>query len=608
MKFKSLEIEEQKNLFAIIIVAFIIRLLFIIEILRTPFVEYLFSDSMIYINFADIFLTSNFWSGSEPFYIAPLYPVLISIFRFVFSDNNFIIYLSQAILSSAAIFFIYLTAKNIGNKNMALVSAIIAALFDSYIFYSGLIFSETYEIFLVAVLAFLLSDNVNLSKGKIWFGIGLLLGTLTLLSASYLFFILIFMIYGFFSKKISTIAGSVKRKMILLLVSGVLIIILPFTLINLIVSDQFVLFNTGIGINFNLANNSDANGISPSSNFDLEKDPSGKISASNYLVKKISASDASSYWYGKTIDNIIDNPGKFLVLLAQKTFLFFDTNHFPTSSIVDINFYEDNFSNILKLPFISYGLVSILFLLGFVLYLKEKKKSNIILLMLVSIFISIIFSYVNVRTKLGITPLLIVFSSYGIVKTFEVIKTGNLRILSVPIIVILLFILTNSFIIKKPEFSNYDAYYHFGEIAENEERYEEAIYNYNRSLMLNDRYETLLSLGNTFAKKQDFTNSLSAYNEAEKRNADDYYLHFNKGIVFANNGNYEKALESYTKSLNLNPDYPLTYRNIGILFYVSENYTEALKYFNKFLSLSDDQETNALVKKDIENIKMKLKN
>jgi tetratricopeptide (TPR) repeat protein len=228
--------------------------------------------------------------------------------------------------------------------------------------------------------------------------------------------------------------------------------------------------------------------------------------------------------------------------------------------------------------------------------------------MLVSIFISIIFSYVNVRTKLGITPLLIVFSSYGIVKTFEVIKTGNLRILSVPIIIILLFILTNSFIIKKPEFSNYDAYYHFGEIAENEERYEEAIYNYNRSLMLNDRYETLLSLGNTFAKKQDFTNSLSAYNEAEKRNADDYYLHFNKGIVFANNGNYEKALESYTKSLNLNPDYPLTYRNIGILFYVSENYTEALKYFNKFLSLSDDQETNALVKKDIENIKMKLKN
>ena len=200
------------------------------------------------------------------------------------------------------------------------------------------------------------------------------------------------------------------------------------------------------------------------------------------------------------------------------------------------------------------------------------------------------------------------FGAFGIVKIYNSFTEANFNPIQAPLVIVLLFILVSSFLINKPTTTNYDAYYQFGNIAQEEERYEEAIYNFNRSFLLKDRFETLVALGNTFAKKKDFANAMSAYNEAEKRRDDDYYLYFNKGIVLSQSGQYDKALEAYNKSLQLNPEHYPVYRNIGIVFYVNENYDEALKFFNKFLSLSTDEKTNALVRIDIENIRLKLRN
>ena len=203
---------------------------------------------------------------------------------------------------------------------------------------------------------------------------------------------------------------------------------------------------------------------------------------------------------------------------------------------------------------------------------------------------------------------MIMFGAFGIVKIYNSFAESNFKPIQAPLVIVLFFILVSSFLINKPTTTNYDAYYHFGNIAQEEERYEEAIYNFNRSFLLKDRFETLVALGNTFAKKKDFANAMSAYGEAEKRREDDYSLYFNKGIVLSQSGQYDKALEAYNKSLQLNPEHYPVYRNIGIVFYVNENYDEALKFFNKFLTLSTDEKTNALVRIDIENIRLKLRN
>ena len=175
---------------------------------------------------------------------------------------------------------------------------------------------------------------------------------------------------------------------------------------------------------------------------------------------------------------------------------------------------------------------------------------------------------------MGVTPIFIILASFSIVEIVNSFSKEKFKKLVVPLITVVFIVLINTFFIKKPELNNYDAYFHLAKIAELQERYEEAIYNFNRSILLNDRYSTFLNLGNTFAKKKDFNNALAAYSEAEKRNPEDYFLYFNRGIVLTQTGEYDEAIKAYQKSLQLNPTHYPVYRNIGIIFYVNQNYEE----------------------------------
>lgn len=603
---RALEVSEKRIMFGILAGAFLLRLLYIIEIINTPFIDFLFSDSKLFIELADSFFSDVFWTGNDPFLISPLYPIILGSFRIIFGDNNFIIYLLQVLINTLTLMFIYITAKNIFNKNVAFISFLIASLFDSYIFYSGLILSETFEIFFITLFFYYISDKTNFEQVTKWLIIGLILGTLVLLRESILIVVLTLVLYIIFSNKNSFKVKISKWKIISTLVGGVFIMVLPFTIMNYIISEELIITNASEGIYFNFANGNGSNGLIPNDNHNFEKDLSGKEIASNFSGKKVSAGEALNYFYGKTTKDILDEPIQFLSLITRKAVLFFNSEHFPKSSIMDIKFYEENFSDILKLPLVSYGVISILFLMGLTFYLKTGNKNSLILLLLFSFYLIVLFSFASVKYKLGITPIMIVFGAFGIVNIYNCIAENNFKPIQAPLFITLFFILINTFLINKPTISNYDAYYQFGNIFQEEERYEEAIYNFNRSLLLKDRYETLMELGNTFAMKKDFTNAMSAYNEAEKRRDDDYYLYFNKGIVFSQSGQYDKALEAYNLSLKLNPEHYPVYRNIGIVFYVNENYSEALNFFNRFLNLSKDEETNALVRKDIENIRLKL--
>lgn len=605
--FKLLEDNEKKVFVWVIIAAFVLRLLFLFEIISTPFASYLFSDSKLFLNLADSFFTSEFWSNSDPFLISPLYPVILSVFRVFFGDNNFFIYLLQVIISTATLIFIYFTAKNLFDKNVAIISLLIAAFFDSYVFYSGLILSGTLEIFIFTLLIYFLSEKEILAKYKNWLFIGLYLGLLILLRESYLLVAAVILLYINFNKNFSVTHNLSKQKVSSFIAGGLLIVVLPITLINIYLSNEFILTDAGEGIYFYFANNNTSNGLFPIDSHDFIADPAGKDLASGFLGEKVSARTASNYFYGKTLTEIFDNPINFLALAAQKAVLFFDINHHPKSSITDIKFYESNFSDILKLPLVSYGLISLFFLIGLLFYVNTKEKNHFIFLLFISFYVMILLSFANVQYKMAVTSIMIIVASFGIVNVYKCIVEAKFNKLKIPVLISLFIILLNSLFIEKQSITNYDAYYYFGKYLEENEKYEEAIYNFNRSILLNDRYKTLLALGNTFAKKKDYTNALAAFGEAEKRRDDDYYLYFNKGIVLAQTGQYDKALDAYNKSLKLNPSYYPIFRNIGIVFYVNENYNEAIKFFNKFLSLSDDEVTNALVRKDIENIKLKLR-
>lgn len=606
MKFSFFSEEDKNKLMPPIVIGFIVRLIFLIEIVGTPFYTYLFSEPKIFDDTAKLII-SNSVSSPDPFLISPLYIFFLAIFKLIFSDSNYFISLLQIVLNTFSIVFIYLSAKNIFNQKIAVISAWISAIFISFIFYSALIVPETILIFCISVLIYLLSDANKLNRSSQWIFIGIIFGLISISRSYFLFFIPLFIFSIIIGNKFINGINIKKIKLISFFLIGTLIIILPITLRNLIVTGELVFVDSSLGINFYLANNSDSEGIFKSpDNFDYEKDLSGKNYAYKVTGEKFTDSQASKYWFNRTLKEIINDPFSFSIKFFRKLFLFFSSSELPSSSMLDLNFYEMNYSNLLKLPFISYGLISLFSLVGLIFYIKEKNKNYFILLFTVLLILVTSLFFVNMQFRLSISPILIMFSAFGLYQIYNFIISANLKSIYPASIFILFYLIINYFIFKIPQTTQFDAYQHLGNVASQENRYEEAIYNYNRSIMLEDRYSTFLSLGNTFAKKKDFNNALAAYSEAEKRNAGDYLLYFNKGFVYSQINDFPKSLESYQKSLQLNPKYFPIYRSIGILYFVSQQYESAKYYFKKYLELSNDEITKSLVREDLKNIELKI--
>ena len=594
------------SLILILAISLILRLAFIFETGSSPFVTNLFSDSEIYNNYADQIISTGNWLGNEAFFMAPVYPYLLAIYKVIFGDSLTIFRIIQTLAGCLTILFIYFSAKNLFNERIAFISAIIASLFDYYIFYSGLIFSETFQILAYSVFVFLITDKTKFESRLHWFWTGIMFGILALFRGNILLFLPVFIIIILIKRLFSDVKTIRRIGIVMIFLSGTGIAILPVTIRNIAVSGDLLLLTSNGGINFYIGNNNDAVGVFVTpSEFNYESDMSGKKYAERILGEKVSASEASSFWYSKTLEEISNEPVKFAELFIKKLLMFFDADDLPQSSILDKKFYSENYSRVLKLPLIGYSVVSILFLLGLILYLYDSNKNYLIIgLIFTYVFATALF-FVNGRFRLGITPAMIIIAGYSLSKVYEMFLNKESKDLYVPAIVVLIFVIISYFFIDKPKFTEYDAYLHLGDIAQNSEKYEEAIYYYNRSIVLSPNHRTFMNLGNTFAKKRDFKNALSAFNEAEKRSDNDHLLYFNKGIVFSQIGDYNNAIEAYNKALKLYPDFPPAIRNIGIIYFVNENYEDAKYYFSKFLEISNDEQTKALVRKDLETIERK---
>jgi tetratricopeptide (TPR) repeat protein len=601
--------QELKYLIYIVSLGFILRLVFILETQASPFIQNLFSDSKIYNDWAiDIFKKGK-WFGSDVFFMSPFYPYFLAVIYKIFGETTMLVRIIQIVISSLNIVVIYLISRDLFNKQVGFVSAFIAAFYSLFIFYSGLILSETVQTFFISVLIYLLIKISKGSKEIDWLFVGLLIGISMVIRANISIFLLS-LICWFILKLIKEKNSKYYiRKSLLYLIVGSIIPIMPITINNYLAKKDFVFLTSNGGINFYLGNNPNSQGvfITPTE-FDFNEDMSGQKYAEKILNKKILPSEASSYWYERGLDNIINDPGNYVVLFIKKIFLFFGAEENPQSSVFDYNFYAANYSNVLKLPLFNFSFISYLAILGVILSWKEKGKMILIYLFLLSLTFATIIFFVNGRYRLALTPLLIVFASSALYKIYIYIKENDIIKILIPLLSVGVFIFTYTFIIPKPTFSNYDAYQYLGNIDYDKKDFDNAVINYNKSLALQDSYLTYFKLGNAYSAKKDFRSALTAFQKTINRNPNYAPGYFNIGLLHSETKNYQMAVKAFLKAIELNPDFVETYRNLAIVYYILENYQESLKYFEKYLQLTDDDNVKKSVLKDVENIKSRLRN
>ena len=336
-------------------------------------------------------------------YMPPLYSFFLYAFFITGSSEFFLIkaiLITQGFISiiSALIFF-YICKIYFQKKNSIILTYIF--LFYPLNFYSSTqISSITLQTFLFCLFIFLIlkfKDKFNF----IFFGI--VSGLLMLIRGEFylLFFIsLVILLYK-------------KNYIYKILLSSLIciIIISPYVYRNYTHFDE-ILITKSSGYNLWRGNNifADINGTTYNEkiypNLEYEKEIlTKKLIKENELFKYETVLD--NYYKKRAINNIKDDPKKYIELYCQKFFSYLFFN------------YKSNYENYYNIfSIVPEILISFLFILGFFTNLFSKKK-NIDFMILISFYLLIIpIFFVLPRYKLFILPLMIFYVGYLIESEF----------------------------------------------------------------------------------------------------------------------------------------------------------------------------------------------
>ena len=330
-------------------------------------------------------------------YMPPLYAYYLYFFSFFnLGGENYIliILLSHAVLSSISVGIFYKINKIFFSEKISFYSTLLFSLFPLYLYACAQISSATLQVFLTILFFYFIFQFVEKRNFFSLFLLSFIGGLLILLRGEFILILLISFLYLFFYFKI-------KIKNILLMILIILLTVSPYLIRNIVVLETAALTKS-FGYNLWKGNN-------PSSTVE------GRVIYDENLKKKIGNIPKDKF-YGinfdkifldRAIENITNNPARYIILFAKKfmSFLFIDIQSTKA----------DYYKPLHYLPVLILGITS---LIGIIL--SDKKSSKLNYLILIYFVNVIIFScfFILPRYKLVIIPFQIIFTNIF----FEYIK------------------------------------------------------------------------------------------------------------------------------------------------------------------------------------------
>src|SRR6266566_4886632 len=180
---------------------------------------------------------------------APVWPGVIAIIYALSGPRNFFVRLFLCFIGSGTCALVYLWAKDIFSKRIALVAGIIAALYPGLFIYDGWLYSESLYTFLLLAFSYTLYLVQRTSKRRWMIASGVLLGLLSLTRPNGLIILVLVFLLALFAARAKIISWRTAFESMALIALLALAIVSPWTARNYVVSHhQFIPVATGDGI------------------------------------------------------------------------------------------------------------------------------------------------------------------------------------------------------------------------------------------------------------------------------------------------------------------------------------------------------------------------
>lgn len=612
-------------------VAFLIRLIYLLQIRSNPYFYSPMVDELWHLNWAKDILEKSFW-GTEVFFRAPLYPYLLALLLKITGSEYFWTRLVQMLLAAGSVSLLYLIAREYFSEKVARLGSIFYALYGTLIFYEGMFLVEILFIFLNFLGLLILARNRDHPSIKNYFLAGLVFGLSAITRPNIL---LVVPFWGLwilvhFRKKI-----AVKALIILLLAfgAGVVLPIIPVTLRNYIVADDFVPISSQGGINLYLGNNPSAEGLTmimPDIVLDARIPVSRFVPAiSEYAEKEmkrpLKASEVSAFWNDKAVHYILNNPGHFISLTFKKLVYFFSGFENPDQHDI----YEFSkfsllsslmiFDHGIKFPF---GLFAPLGLVGIALCWNRRRELAPVLIFFFAYIPSVIFFLVTARHRLAVIPIMLVFAAYAVLYLWDLIKRRQWDKAIYPLgsaAVLLILVNINFFDLGFHNISQmhfnlgitytrqgkYDeaikeyslaaketpgvpAIYHgLGTTYNMMKRYPEAIAEFQKALEVDPNYyDALINLGMSYVELKQFDKAEQLFLRGAAIDSTRPESYINLGSLYMAKNDLDRSRQAYLRAVQMKPDDYVMLGKIGVLFGRAGDSTTAYEYFRRAVKIN----------------------
>ncbi len=333
----------------------------------------------------------------------PGYPFFIAAVYYLFGKDYYMVRFFQAFFSAMIILFVYLIGIRIMNRTYALVSALITALYYDLTVYPLIFYGEVLFAFFATFTIWLFYkiqdyDALNMKRIIILIISGFSAGYASLIRPNF-FPVLFFVFPAMF---ILDKNKMLSAKKILIVCVGLLIILLPWSVRNTILTGKPTFISTNGGLNFAIGFSERADGFfrTDQGRFTAEESKIGEEKGYGAVAKKF----------------ILDHPIKALVLFLKKIVI---QIFYPSYKSFVL------FINSIPIPLISYmPFILIIFLSGFIWSLYSRKTCFVILnaYLIGYIIVGALFFYMGDRQRIPLIAPISILSGFFIEKMVLLIK------------------------------------------------------------------------------------------------------------------------------------------------------------------------------------------
>lgn len=363
-----------------------------------------------------------------------------------------------------------------------------------------------------------------------------------------------------------TLAFQKRLSSGLLFCGAALLIVMPITVRNYVKFHEFILVTGDGGKVFFHGNGAGATALEgtglPDEGFVEEsaEEPDYahvlyRKTAARLSGEKLSPSESSSFWVRRALSDILSDPVSYMKLEVKKLFYFF--NDYEMHYIA---FAYKEYKSSLSFPFVRYGIIASLGLLGMVLALRDFKKHALVYGAVFVYLLSGMLFLVQSRYRTPAVPYLCLFAAYSVYTLREMVVARRFKRAALALVIVGIFFILTHFVYRV-EIIGVDRWQQATKI-----HYQMGA----RPLFEKGKYqETISELNRCLAIAPDFSPA-----------------HNLRGKSLSLLGKHEEALVSFKRVISMSPNLPEGYKNAGFLYLLLGNRQAARDYLSKALTLA----------------------